>query len=79
MKRIEEKGLVSVIQGRGTQVRPAESWNMLDPVVLTAPVENDDSLGLLDDLASVRSALEGSMCAGVAARRTEDDLTSLYA
>lgn len=79
VKRIEEKGLVSVIQGRGTQVQPAESWNMLDPVVLTALVENDDSLGVLDELATVRSALEGSMSADAAARRTDEELASLHA
>jgi DNA-binding FadR family transcriptional regulator len=79
VKRIEEKGLVTVIQGRGTQVQPAESWNMLDPVVLTALVENDDSLGVLDELAVVRSALEGSMSADAAGRRTEKELQRLNA
>jgi DNA-binding FadR family transcriptional regulator len=79
VKRIEEKGLVTVIQGRGTQVQPAESWNMLDPVVLTALVENDDSLGVLDELAVVRSALEGSMSADAAARRSDEELRQLNA
>jgi DNA-binding FadR family transcriptional regulator len=79
VKRIEEKGLVTVIQGRGTQVQPAESWNMLDPVVLSALVENDDSLGVLDDLAAVRSALEGSMSADAAGRRTDDEVQRLQA
>src|SRR3954469_11529726 len=32
VKRIEEKGLVTVAPGRGTQVQPSGSWNMLDPV-----------------------------------------------
>jgi DNA-binding FadR family transcriptional regulator len=79
VKRIEEKGLVTVIQGRGTQVQPAESWNMLDPVVLSAMVENDDSLGVLDELAVVRSALEGSMSADAAGRRTDEELQQLNA
>ena len=67
VKRIEEKGLVTVAQGRGTQAQPSTSWNILDPVVLSALVENDSSLGVLDELATVRSALEGSMSAEVAA------------
>ena len=68
VKRIEEKGLVTVVQGRGTQAQPSTSWNILDPVVLSALLENDSSLGVLDELATVRSALEGSMSAEVATR-----------
>jgi DNA-binding FadR family transcriptional regulator len=79
VKRIEEKGLVTVAQGRGTQAQPSTSWNILDPVVLSALVENDSSLGVLDELATVRSALEGSMSAEVAARRTVDELEQLRA
>ena len=77
VKRIEEKGLVTVVQGRGTRVEPADSWNMLDPVVLGALVENDDSLGVLDELATVRSALEGSMSADAARRRSDADVAAL--
>jgi DNA-binding FadR family transcriptional regulator len=79
VKRIEEKGLVTVAQGRGTQAQPSTSWNILDPVVLSALVENDSSLGVLDELATVRSALEGSMSAEVAARRSEEELEQLRA
>jgi DNA-binding FadR family transcriptional regulator len=77
VKRIEEKGLVSVEQGSGTLAQPAANWNILDPVVLSVLVENDASLGVLDELAVVRSALEGSMSAGAAERRSDEDVTSL--
>lgn len=79
VKRIEEKGLVTVVQGRGTEVQPPGSWNVLDPVVLTALVENDDSVGVLDELAIVRGSLEGSMSAQTAAVRTDDELEQLRA
>ena len=77
VKRIEEKGLVTVVQGRGTQVQPSTSWNILDPVVLSALVENDDSVGVLDELAIVRGSLEGSMSAQTAVARSEDELEQL--
>lgn len=77
VKRIEEKGLVTVVQGRGTQVQPSSSWNILDPVVLSALVENDDSVGVLDELAVVRGALEGSMSAETARTRSDDELQQL--
>ena len=79
VKRIEEKGLVTVVQGRGTRVQPSTSWNILDPVVLSVLLENDSSLGVLDELATVRSALEGSMSATVASRRSDEDLDQLRA
>ncbi|WP_368497167.1 FadR/GntR family transcriptional regulator [Herbiconiux sp. A18JL235] len=77
VKRIEEKGLVAVVQGSGTTVRTRESWNVLDPVVLQVMLENDASLGVLDDLAVVRSSLEGAMAAATAARRSDDELDEL--
>lgn len=77
IKRIEEKGLVAVVQGSGTTVRTRESWNVLDPVVLQVMLENDASLGVLDDLAIVRGSLEGAMAAATAARRTDDELAEL--
>jgi len=77
VKRVEEKGMLTVAQGRGTQVNPPSSWNVLDPVVLSALVENDDSLGVLDELAIVRGSLEGSMAAAVAAEHSADDVDAL--
>ncbi len=77
VKRLEEKGLVEVAQGRGTQVTPTSGWNMLDPVVLGALVENDDSLGTLDELSVVRGSLEASMAGATAAARTADQLARL--
>jgi GntR family galactonate operon transcriptional repressor len=77
VKRIEEKGLVNIAQGRGTEVLPPGSWNVLDPVVLSALVENDDSVGVLDELAVVRGSLEGSMAAQAAVVRTDEQLAAL--
>ncbi|MFS0733906.1 FadR/GntR family transcriptional regulator [Microbacterium sp. 1P10UB] len=74
VKRIEEKGLISVAPGRGTIVRPKTSWNILDPVVLAVLLENDSSLGVLDDIAVIRAALEGAMTSATAERRTPEQL-----
>lgn len=67
MKRLQEKGMVTVAQGRGTNVNPATSWNVLDPLVLSAMIGNDSTLGVLDDLSVVRAALEAAMAAAAAA------------
>lgn len=74
VKRIQEKGLVLVAQGRGTQVRPFNDWNVLDPLVFDALVRHDAHLGVLDEVSVVRAALEGVMASEVAAHA---DLTSI--
>jgi DNA-binding FadR family transcriptional regulator len=77
VKRLEEKGLVVVAQGRGTQVARTGSWNMLDPVVLSALIDNDESLGILDELTIVRGNLESAMAGAVAARHSPDELARI--
>lgn len=77
VKRLEEKGLVIVSQGRGTQVLAPGYWNMLDPVVLSALIDNDQSLGVLDQLTVVRASLESAMAGSVAARRSPEELRRL--
>ncbi|WP_243229093.1 FadR/GntR family transcriptional regulator [Microbacterium sp. CIAB417] len=71
MKRLQEKGMVTVAQGRGTHVTPSTSWNVLDPLVLSTMIRNDSTLGVLDDLSVVRGALEAAMAA--AAAKSVDD------
>ncbi|RZU16249.1 DNA-binding FadR family transcriptional regulator [Kribbella rubisoli] len=77
VKRLEEKGLVTVSQGRGTQVRAPGYWNMLDPVVLSALIDNDESLGVLDELTVVRASLESAMAGAVAGSHNADELRRL--
>ena len=82
VKRVEEKGLLTVAQGRGTSVNPPSSWNVLDPIVLSALVDHDDSLGVLDELSIVRASLEGSMAAAAAEKQTPElaaELRAAYA
>ncbi|WP_308491269.1 FadR/GntR family transcriptional regulator [Microbacterium terrisoli] len=77
VKRLEEKGLVTVSQGRGTQVRARGYWNMLDPVVLSALIDNDETLGVLDELTVVRASLESAMAGALAGSHTADDMHRL--
>jgi DNA-binding FadR family transcriptional regulator len=79
VKRLEEKGMVKVVQGRGTEVTPAADWNILDQVVLSTMIEHDETLGILDELAVVRTQLESAMAGSAADVRTDADLTELRA
>src|SRR4051812_14690203 len=44
VKILQEKGLVQVRQGTGTIVTPPTTWNMLDELVLTATIAEDDGV-----------------------------------
>ncbi|MFB2580580.1 FadR/GntR family transcriptional regulator [Herbiconiux sp. P15] len=77
VKRLEEKGMVTVAQGRGTVVTQPSEWNLLDRVVISTMIENDETLGILDELAQVRGDLESTMTAAAARRRTDADIEAL--
>jgi len=74
---LTEKGLVVSQQGRGTIVRDASAWGMLDPMILSALFQREDGLAYLDNLSEIRSLLEGAMAAKAAERLTPDALTEL--
>ncbi|MFC5801892.1 FadR/GntR family transcriptional regulator [Streptomyces formicae] len=66
LKLLQDKGLVRIVQGKGTRITPAEEWDLIDDVVLSSLVRHDSSLAILDQLIRVRAALEREM-AGAAA------------
>src|SRR6185369_17271671 len=77
MKRVEEKGLVTVSQGRGTVVNQSSQWNVLDPDVLSALVDHVETLEVLDELAVVRESLEATMARAASARQTPERTAAL--
>src|SRR6476620_5248881 len=77
VKRVQEKGLVTVSQGRGTIVNEPTQWNVLDPDVLSALVDHDETLVVLDELAIVRGSREATMARAASARQTPERSAAL--
>ncbi|GAA1403787.1 FadR/GntR family transcriptional regulator [Catellatospora coxensis] len=73
VKVVQEKGLVRIEHGRGTQVTDPRQWNLLDDVVLTAIIAHDANLSFLDELVATRTALEADMAAAAATSHTGED------
>ncbi|GAA2822157.1 FadR/GntR family transcriptional regulator [Nonomuraea rubra] len=73
VKIVQEKGLVRIEHGRGTQVMDPRQWNLLDDVVLTSVIAHDENATFLDELVSVRTALEADMAAAAARFHTAQD------
>ena len=67
---LQDRGLVRILQGKGTVVMPPESWDLIDDVVLSAVVRHDETLSILDEVVAVRAALECEMAASAAERMT---------
>ena len=55
VKLLQDKGLIRIVQGKGTLVTDPRSWDLIDDVVLAAVVRHDDTLGILDELVLVRA------------------------
>jgi DNA-binding FadR family transcriptional regulator len=66
VKVVQEKGLVHIVQGKGTLVTDARDWNMIDEIVLSSLIRQDESLAILDELITVRASLETEMAAAAA-------------
>jgi DNA-binding FadR family transcriptional regulator len=82
VKLLQDKGLVRVVQGKGTLVTDPRGWDMIDDVVLSAVIRHDDTLGILDELVMVRAVLEREMAAAAAERATpaqQDLIAAAYA
>lgn len=79
MKVLEEKGLAHVRQGQGTTITSADEWNLLDPVVLDATIQADETLQVLDQLVDVRAALESDMAGTASQSMSERELAGLAA
>lgn len=69
---LAEKGLVATRQGWGTVVLDHESWRLLDPMVLEAIFQREDSLLFMDQLIGMRTVLEGLMASSAARQITDE-------
>lgn len=79
VQMLQQRGVLRVQQGRGTDVRPHDHWQLLDPAVLGARLEFEPGSGVFDDLAVVRIALESTMAAAAADAIGTGALTELRA
>jgi DNA-binding FadR family transcriptional regulator len=75
VKLLQDKGLVQIVRGKGTEISYPVSWNMIDDIVLTSLVSHDETLGILDDLIAVRAALEEEMAGLAATAATAEQLS----
>ncbi len=80
MKSLQQLGVTSIEQGRGSFVNPADSWSPFDPAVLAARVGHaaaDPGAPWPVQLAEARKVVEVEVAGLAATRRSEEDLRTM--
>jgi GntR family transcriptional repressor for pyruvate dehydrogenase complex len=80
MKFLEQLGVTSIEQGRGSFVQPTQSWSPFDPAVLAARVGQAAAGGDVPwavQLVEARRVVEVDVAGLAASRRSERDLTAM--
>lgn len=77
VKVLADKGMVQTRPRTGTQSLPRDSWNLLDPDILTWKAESAPDLRFLLDLCEVRLAIEPTASGFAAVRATSDKLEQI--
>jgi len=70
LRRLSTAGLVDTHHGVGTFVNPPEKWNLFDPMLLNALLQDDDLSAIAEELVELRKMVEVE-CAGLAATRID--------
>ncbi len=76
-KVLAAKGLIESRPKTGTRVRPRDTWNFLDPKILTWRLEARRPHDYARDLFELRRVIEPAACALAAGRATREQLVTL--
>jgi GntR family transcriptional regulator, galactonate operon transcriptional repressor len=77
LKFVESRGMLSIGPGRGAVVQPMAGWNLLDPLVLSAMLENYPTPEAFEQLMAVRSMIEPELARAAADLITTGELERL--
>ncbi len=79
IKVLAGKGLIESRPKTGTRVRPRESWNFLDPDVLTWAFDGNTAEHYVDELYELRRVIEPAAAAFAAERASVADIARMEA
>lgn len=77
LRRLEDRGVITISPGRGARVQPLSAWNVLDADVLSALMPTDASVSVLTDYLECRRMLETEAAALAAERAVSNDLSNM--
>jgi GntR family transcriptional repressor for pyruvate dehydrogenase complex len=77
LRAMQERGLISIKQGKSGVVNPTEDWDTFDPDVLSATLVSSGGADILEHYFEVRRILEVEAAGLAAARAGADDLRQM--
>lgn len=77
LRRLEDRGVITIQHGRGARVQPISAWNVLDAEVLRALMPTPASISLLTHYLECRRILETEAAALAAVRASSHDLSDM--
>jgi DNA-binding FadR family transcriptional regulator len=77
LSAMQDRGLISIKQGKSGVVSPADEWDTFDPEILAASLGSERGETVLDHYFEVRRIVESEAAALAAARATESDLEQM--
>lgn len=79
IKDLRQRGVLRVLQGRGTFVNQPQHWSAFDTTVLNARASLEQGYELALELTELRRMVERGIAELAAIRRSEEDITRLAA
>lgn len=74
---LENIGLIQKRKGKLSCTSSPDRWDILDPIVLAAQARHDPDFAFVEDLVTVRIALESEMAALAATRATDEEFEAI--
>jgi DNA-binding FadR family transcriptional regulator len=79
LKGVEDRGMISIRQGRGALIQPVAAWNVLDPLVLAALIDHHPTPEIFEQVMATRMMIEPELAREAATSIGEPELDKLAA
>lgn len=77
VKTLQAKGVLEIVPGIGTRIRPVISWDVMDPTIWHTAIKLEGSEPMLRALLELRLIMEPKLAGLAALRRTDKEATTL--
>jgi DNA-binding FadR family transcriptional regulator len=79
LKGVEDRGMISIRQGRGALVQPVATWNVLDPLVLSALIDHHPTPEIFEQVMATRMMIEPELAREAATSIADPQLDRMAA
>jgi DNA-binding FadR family transcriptional regulator len=77
LKAVEDRGMITIRQGRGALVQPVAAWNLLDPLVLSSLIDHHPTPDVFEQVMATRMMIEPELARQAAASIGDPELEAM--